>query len=212
MGRPHARKPLLRRKPGSGQDLQRQMAQQAQVLGQSFATFGATTRPPEWVEDPPDRPGPRRVLYHFTAPTRLGFIMRQGINRGDVPITPRGGYNAPWLTDDPTFDAQGWSNGCREPKGSVRLTVELAEDDPLLRHWPALAQAEGVDPFWYQMLDTAGSAGLASSADHWYVYKGTIPTRWITGVEANPDSKLTGIGSSANEELTLLLRSLTGSK
>ena len=125
------------------------------------------------------------VLYHFTAVERVAGVGRAGIIKGDVPITPGGGYNAPWLTDDPSFgDAQGWSHGSFQDKQRIRFTVEIPEDHQhLLKKWSVLAQEENVDPHWYEALNKAGGG----TADHWYVYHGVIPPSWIIDVQDRDD-------------------------
>ena len=121
--------------------------------------------------DSPDK------LYHFTAVGRLPLVMEFGITRGDVPITPSGGYNAPWLTADPSFASQGWSTGSIEDKRQMRLTVEIpASHRNLLNKWTDIAEAEGMNPLWLRALHESGGGGH----DKWYVYHGVIQPVWIT--------------------------------
>lgn len=120
-------------------------------------------------------------FYHFTAIERLPGVGRAGILKGDVPITPGGGYNAPWLTTDPSFgEAQRWSQGSFQDKQRIRLTVRIPEShQELLRKWTVLAKEKGMDPHWYEALNKAGGG----THDSWYVYHGVIPPEWITRIE-----------------------------
>ena len=115
-------------------------------------------------------------LYHFTNHLWLPLILDAGISRGDVPTSPTGGFNAPWLTVDPEPAAQGWVAGTG--KDAVRITVEVPDGDPRLHHWPALAAQLGVDPTWYAVLDRVGGGGSES----WYVYEGVVPPGWFVDV------------------------------
>jgi hypothetical protein len=40
------------------------------------------------------------MLYHFTARELLPGIARDGLSRGQVPLSPRQAINAVWLTTD----------------------------------------------------------------------------------------------------------------
>lgn len=121
------------------------------------------------------------TLFHFTAHEYLASIKRDGIWRGDVPTSPGGGFNAPWLTVNNTWAEQDWKDGSTLDKAAVRLTVEVPEDDPLLVKWSVLAEQEKVTPAWYAALNDAGGG----AADSWYVYRGKIPWKWVTKVETN---------------------------
>jgi hypothetical protein len=124
-------------------------------------------------------------FYHFTAMERLPGVGRAGIIKGDVPITPGGGYNAPWLTTDPSFgEAQRWSLGSFQDKQRIRLTVRIPEShQELLRKWTVLAKEKGMDPIWYEAMNKAGGG----THDSWYVYHGAIPPEWITHIEDRDD-------------------------
>lgn len=180
-----------------------QTRQLSNLLGQSIAHAGTMTRPKNFVEDPPDRPGPKRTFFHFTSLQRMPLIACYGVNKGDVPITPAGGFNAPWLTVHPRFDAQRWVTGSNEDKSFVRLTFEVAEDDPCLRHWPELAKAEGMDDFWFDALNKAGGEH-PDAHKAWWIYMGILPVRWITAVDTriphdpNPEAGFAHAGSSGH--------------
>lgn len=119
-------------------------------------------------------------LYHFTSKMHLPGIMQEGLTRGDVPVTPTGGLNHPWLTDDPEPRQQQWAQGCVYNKVQMRITVELP-DDPLvydLRRWPELATELGVDPHWYAALEKVGGG----KGEHWYVTRKPVPTSCFTEI------------------------------
>lgn len=129
-------------------------------------------------------------LYHFTRQGYVDPILREGITRGDVPTSPVGGYQAPWLTDDPNAGKQGWVQG--GDKTQMRLTVDIPDTwedsegqtySPLdyLWRWRDLAEVEEVEDWWLTALDEAAGGG----SEHWYVYKGPegIRPEWISIVE-----------------------------
>ena len=143
-----------------------------------------------------DHGGDRVVLYHFTALGRMAGIGRAGIIKGDVPITPGGGYNAPWLTIDPSFgDAQAWSFGSFQDKQRLRLTVEIPTGDENLKKWTDVARETDMDPVWLAALNQAGG----SSHEDWYLYHGVIPPEWITHIE-DREGKLSFPDAAADGE------------
>ena len=115
------------------------------------------------------------ILYHFTSDKYLTYILQYGIRRGDVPTSPFEGFNAPWLTNNPSWKSQGWSRGGLD-KTAVRLTVHIQDRDTKLKYWPALAKELQVEDFWYKALDATGSNG----SNNWFVYLGVIP---VTSIE-----------------------------
>lgn len=111
------------------------------------------------------------LLYHFTAREYLPAIRKQGLLYGDVPTSPTGGFNAPWLTSSPEVGQQTvWSLGSAYNKTGVRLTVDVPHGDPKLHSWLAWAAANEVPNWWLKALD---------SSPHWYIYTGQIPANWI---------------------------------
>ena len=155
-------------------------------------SVAARVRPPDWLEDPGPLPEgePTRTLYHFTSQYHLPLIEKEGfIARGDVPITPKGGYNAPWLTADGSWGHQGWIGGSGVLKNGVRFTVEVPEGHSSLHHWPGLARAEGMNTEWYRVLTTPKNPGEHLDPDAWYVFKGRIPLSWVTATDFLKSSK-----------------------
>ena len=119
------------------------------------------------------------AYYHFTRPGYVESILAEGINRGEVPLSPTNIYNAAWLTADPNPRRQQWIYGTAQ--GAVRMTIELpdGEADPLLDTWMGLAERMGVEDWWMEALNSAGG----HSQERWYVYDGVIDPEWITKVE-----------------------------
>ncbi len=113
-------------------------------------------------------------LYHFTNHVWLQRILKEGISRGDVPTTRTGGYNAVWLTSQGDAAAQKWTQGANG-KQSVRLTVEMPDNDPLLKTWNEVCREHRVSGSWRKILNSTGGNGDA----HWHIYHGTIPPEWI---------------------------------
>ena len=145
------------------------------------------------------------LLYHFTSRDSLVPISRTGLSRGSVPSAPGRDLNAVWLTADPGLSGHGlesggavmtdeqrwqakdWSGappppGSRFPKeASIRITVDVEEDDPSLRAWLGWA-AEHLPPQVLSALHPPGSHGL-HQARSWYLYFGTIVPAAFVGVE-----------------------------
>ena len=123
------------------------------------------------------------TFYHFTHVVHMPGILNHGIVRGDVVVGPDTGIEAPWLTSEPDRDKQHWNtNPERWDKAAVRITVEIPPDArETLAYWPILAANEGLEPDWFNALNTGG--GFES----WYVYEGVIPTEWFTDIDYAPD-------------------------
>ena len=107
----------------------------------------------------------------------LPKILEEGITRGDVPTSPTGGFNAPWLTRNRNPGVQRWTAGSARDKRAVRLTVEVPASDPNLIHWPRFARLH-LSNKWRKALRRAGGNDV-----DWYFYRGEIPVGWITHVE-----------------------------
>jgi hypothetical protein len=163
-------------------------------LGLDYTTFGMPNLPDGWQENqpPPELGEDPQVFYHFTSTVHLPAVLRFGIAKGDVPLTPTGGFNSPWLTSDPDFERQTWADAMpgdrpgdwaanRPLHGrSVRLEVHVPRGDPSLHHWPVLAKAHDVEAGWYKLLATLGQQ--PDYSDAWYVYTGRIPPEWVQAV------------------------------
>jgi len=116
------------------------------------------------------------ILYHFTRPNNVESIKEYGIIRGDVPTSPTDGFNAPWLTDDPEPKNQTWI--AIADKNKVRITVNI-KNDKWLRKWSSFAATRELDPMLLEAIDKLGGGG----SNHWYIYLGRIPAKWVIEVE-----------------------------
>jgi hypothetical protein len=148
------------------------------------------------------------ILYHFTSRAASSSILRTGLSRGSVPLAPGKDLNAAWLTSDggpighglecggafmteeQRQQAYEWSGvlppeGARFPKdSSVRLTVEIADDDENLHRWLVWARLRlpaGMIP----VLHPVGSNSLRQ-AKSWFIYTGLIPPQAIVSVDEEP--------------------------
>ena len=148
------------------------------------------------------------ILYHFTSRAASSGILRTGLSRGSVPLAPGKDLNAIWLTSDGSPNGHGlesggafmteeqrqqayeWSgvlppHGARFPKdSSVRLTVEITDEDENLHRWLAWARRRlpaGMIP----VLHPVGSNSLRQ-AKSWFIYTGLIPPEAIVRVDEEP--------------------------
>ena len=82
------------------------------------------------------------------------------------------------MTDEQRWQAKDWSGaepppGSRFPKeASIRITIDVEEDDPNLHAWLGWA-AEHLPPQLLRILHPPGSHSL-HQARSWYLYFGTI--------------------------------------
>ena len=182
-----------------------------------LATLGSLAIPSGWVENQPSPPLPQgvREFFHFTSHYHLPAVLRHGLAKGDVAITPGGGFCAPWLTEDAGWDNQTWVIPPTPPtnidKNEVRLTVWVPSNDPCLWHWPRLAREEGMDETWYRTLNTLGAPhrplmnGTGARVDnsrYWYLYKGRIPVEWVQAVDFRDSMGTMGMGKTMPNQLT----------
>lgn len=160
-------------------------------------------------------------LYHYTAHEHWPAIAREGLSRGDVPVSPDATVNAVWLTTSANPAAHGLSGGellpyqptlaalgiPRPPSGfvrtynkrAVRLEVDIPADDTRLVRWSQWAEGR-VAPQWRRTLEeTGGGRALART---WYLYHGVISTDWIRekrDLSPAPDAAIgQGITSAAD--------------
>ena len=104
--------------------------------------------------------------------------MQSGITRGDVPVTPSGGFNAPWLTVDPEPSNQKWVSG--GGKTGARIEVEIPETQlENLQTWEVVCKEFGVDLWWKKALEETGGGDDSS----WYVFRGKVLPAWIVKVD-----------------------------
>lgn len=116
-------------------------------------------------------------LYHYTALLNLPSILREGITKGEVPVSPRRVMNAPNLTACRDGSKQSWVNGSVVDKRKVRLTVSVPGGDANLEPWPITCARLSIAPRWRRVLDPEGHG------KNWRIYWGVVPPAWIAAVE-----------------------------
>ncbi len=162
-------------------------------LDQVLVSAAATDLPPDWTENRPSPPlgDEYVVMYHFTDLLHLPSVLTFGIAKGDVPISPRGGYNSPHLTTDDRWTHQTWADtrGATD-KTEVRLTVGVPKNDSALHHWPQLAIDEAIEEIWVRALNTVQMGEKRFTHEkmellsrNWWIYKGRIPTEWFLKID-----------------------------
>lgn len=136
------------------------------------------------------------LLYHYTAAEYLDSILKDGLTRGEVPISQTEVLSGIWLTNDISPRGHGLTDGrpltdrekaffgvpanapARFPdKRAVGLTVAVADDDPNLCRWSEWARGR-VSREWYRRLDEVGGW----KAKTWWIYWGVIPPNRISHV------------------------------
>lgn len=143
------------------------------------------------------------ILYHFTAISLLDPILRDGLTRGDVPLSPEGGMNAVWFTTDPSPSGHGLSDGSKlspemlaeverrtgkkfpegigtPDKRRVRITVVIPSRNPLLKSWLPYARRR-LERSWLETLTETG--GGKSKAQTWFIYLGSVAATSFKAVE-----------------------------
>lgn len=131
------------------------------------------------------------MFYHFTSRFHLSHMLKEGIYRGDVPLSPELGTQGVWLTTDGRPQRQKWCSrnsyfiiaGQKHvlDKTEYRLTIEVDESEPTLFRWDKLASTLNIDPRYYEFLNISGGGG----GEAWYVYFGTISPDHIVTIEHN---------------------------
>jgi hypothetical protein len=141
-------------------------------------------------------------FYHYTALNRLDSIRAEGLNQGDVPLSPTKGLNAVWLTTD--IDPRGHGLGVARPlteteryamqrwngflpsagarwddKREARINVEIADNDPNLVDWYPWAIVN-LEESWRKSMSRTGG-GLAK-AKSWRLYFGVILPSAFTSI------------------------------
>src|SRR5947209_527584 len=114
------------------------------------------------------------LLYHFTCLLHLPCILREGISRGEVPLSGQEVRQAPSLTSDPSPLALEWCALGSTDKTRVRLAVRVPAGDGRLQSWEEVCRQFGVGREWQRQLDTTGKRGKS-----WFVYWGVLPREWM---------------------------------
>lgn len=151
------------------------------------------------------------ILYHFTAHICLEDIMREGLSRGEVPLSDHQTLQAvnlttsrePWghgLDDGGNViteaEIESWYqvSGQRIPTGTiiankraVRIAVKIPSSDRALKQWLPWAR-KNIDPTYLKRLHAA--AGRDPKFKTWWLYWGTIPPSAFVAVDVlEPDSE-----------------------
>jgi hypothetical protein len=124
---------------------------------------------------------PPRLLYHFTSRIWLPFIKKEGITRGEAPISPTERLQHPNLTSNPDPDAQKWSGAEGHSalhKTAVRITVEIPEGDQKLISWHDFAIRQKMDRKFYRTVDESGGW----EAKNWWLYQGIVVPEWFSEI------------------------------
>jgi len=151
------------------------------------------------------------ILYHFTAHARLEAILREGLNRGEAPISDRQALNAVNLTTSSDPFGHGLDNsgkvlsdddcarlflatGQRVAPGTVyankravRIAVKIPSSDRALKQWLPWARKH-VEPEFLARLHRA--AGSEPKFKTWWLYFGTVPPSAFVAVDIlEPESE-----------------------
>jgi hypothetical protein len=142
-----------------------------------------------------------RRIFHFTNQINLPEILRDGIDRGEVPISPTDIRQAPNLTSSPNARAQAWAVDSNiTDKTKMRLTVRIPGKDERLETWLSISRRLRSPTWWQRRLDPTGQAKF------WFVFWGTIPPEWITVVEIRNDDDT--YSTRSGEVLDALVRDI----
>jgi len=137
------------------------------------------------------------ILYHFTTLSALESIRREGLNRGEAPISESRAEKAVNLTTDRDPSGHGLDHGghvvseeeaatfaakgFKIPAGTVyankreaRITIKLPSNDPKLKRWRSWSRKH-CEPGYAERLEEAAGQG-GRKAKTWWLYFGTVPT------------------------------------
>src|SRR4051812_37978511 len=115
------------------------------------------------------------ILYHFTSLYALPSIQREGLTKGEVPVSENERATGPNLTGSGNPFSQHWREGSVVNKAMVRITVELDQADTRLKNWRNQVWRGGNDA--RKLLDPYGQGKF------WWIYFGIIPTSAFRKVE-----------------------------
>lgn len=143
------------------------------------------------------------LLYHFTTHDHFKSIEREGLTRGEVPLSATRVLNAVWLTSDRAPGGHGIATETREMsmeekagllrldpkldisrpllvanKSEVRISVRVPAGDRNLVAWQRWARKR-LAPEWYDALSRSGGQKHKT----WFLYWGVIPPSWFTAVD-----------------------------
>jgi len=108
-------------------------------------------------------------LFHSTSKYHLLEILKSGLGlyKGDVPITPLGGFNAVWLSDRES-PKNSWMHACAVNKSEVIIEVDIDPKDTMLKKWTSVMAEHRMHKKW------ADALNKDNDWMHWYIYQGAI--------------------------------------
>jgi len=135
------------------------------------------------------------ILYHFTAIEYLESIEANGINRGEVALSPTEVINGAWFTTNSEPQGHGLTDGAIvdaeslrilnpnkiipddmrkvfPDKRCIRIKVKIPSTDRDLVHWPRWGKRR-LTTEWFNALNAAGGAERWQ-ADSWYICFRTV--------------------------------------
>ncbi|GMN04109.1 hypothetical protein MTsPCn3_28400 [Erythrobacter sp. MTPC3] len=144
------------------------------------------------------------IFYHYTTRDAIESIQREGLTRGEAPLSDTRVVNAINLTTDKDpsghgLDAGGkvvteeqsslWrTKGIHVPAGTVfankreaRITLKLPSSDPKLKRWRSWSR-KNCDPGYPDRLERAAGAN-SKKAKTWWLYFGVVPPESFLDVE-----------------------------
>ena len=121
-------------------------------------------------------------FYHFTSSVHFEYIEKNGLSKGEVPITPVKGTCAVWLTVNPNREQQRWTACSLMNKKEIRISVMVDKSDSRLIKWSEYAKEQSVPQWWYDILNNA----WGGDTDNWYLFFGTIKPEEFTSVDRTP--------------------------
>lgn len=148
-------------------------------------------------------------LYHYTAVQRVEAICREGITKGELPLSPTNAPQGfPWLTSDRSSAGHGLNDddvlsvetirtrkrlgllAADAPedgslrnvsKRTARFTVRIPSTDRDLVHWMTWG-AKHLDRAWFERLNKGG--GGKAKAKTWYFSRRLIHPDEFVAVES----------------------------
>jgi hypothetical protein len=107
-------------------------------------------------------------------------IRKKGLTLGKFPLLGDGhitfidGFQ--WLTDEPDPAKQSWATGRFLPydRTAYRLTVNIPMNQAARKLYKATAFVKDLPEEKREFVDAW------EGSEHWYIYKGAIPPKWIT--------------------------------